>query len=153
MDQNVTIPSTSKAKIRSSTKNVSGSKNLTVNNYNTMHPSTDFKLPAEIFASDDSVSDIGAGGMDDMSTFNEFGDSSVVSTSKDTMLGGINIKVENFTEPVSSSTGIMTKKSKENTMNLNLADIKTELQDEFDWNNMSLATVNNNPNLNKLQTM
>ncbi|XP_022118828.1 heat shock transcription factor isoform X5 [Pieris rapae] len=152
----VTVPSTSKPKTKSCKKNVSNTKNiknLTLNNYNTINPPADFKLPAEIFASDDSISDAGAGGNDDINNFNELnGNDLVMPSSKDKMLGGINIKVESA-EPVSSNTEKKAKKSKDNTNNFNLADIKTELQDDFDWNNMTLATVHNNPNLNKLQTM
>ncbi|XP_045527951.1 heat shock factor protein isoform X11 [Pieris brassicae] len=152
----VTVPSTSKPKTKTCKKNVSNTKNInniTLNNYNTINPTADFKLPAEIFASDDSISDAGAGGTDDINNFNELnGNDLVMSTSKDKMLGGINIKVESA-DPVPSSTEKKAKKSKDNTNNFNLADIKTELQDDFDWNNMTLATVHNNPNLNKLQTM
>ncbi|CAF4793004.1 unnamed protein product [Pieris macdunnoughi] len=152
----VTVPSTSKPKTKTGKKNVSHTKNInniTLNNYNTINPSADFKLPAEIFASDDSISDAGAGGTDDINNLNELnGNDLVMSTLKDKLLGGINIKVERA-EPVPSSTEKKAKKSKDNTNNFNLADIKTELQDDFDWNNMTLATVHNNPNLNKLQTM
>ncbi|CAH4031168.1 unnamed protein product [Pieris brassicae] len=152
----VTVPSTSKPKTKTCKKNVSNTKNInniTLNNYNTINPTADFKLPAEIFASDDSISDAGAGGTDDINNLNELnGNDLVMSTSKDKMLGGINIKVESA-DPVPSSTEKKAKKSKDNTNNFNLADIKTELQDDFDWNNMTLATVHNNPNLNKLQTM
>ncbi|XP_047508075.1 heat shock factor protein isoform X4 [Pieris napi] len=154
----VTVPSTSKPKTRTCKKNVSNTKNInniTLNNYNTINPSADFKLPAEIFASDDSISDAGAGGTDDINNFNELnGNDLVMSTLKDKMLGGINIKVESAEQVQQpSSTEKKAKKSKDNTNNFNLADIKTELQDDFDWNNMTLATVHNNPNLNKLQTM
>lgn len=150
----VTVPSTSKPKTRSSKKHVPNTKNLTVNSYNMINPSADFKLPAEIFASDDSISDAGAGGSDDLNNFNELNENeTVMSTSKDKMLGGVNIKVERVTEPAPSSKEKKAKNSKDNANNFNLADIKTELQDDFDWNNMTLATVHNSPNLNKLQTM
>ncbi|XP_050346364.1 heat shock factor protein isoform X9 [Nymphalis io] len=147
--------STSKSKMRStSNKNMSTNNKslLSTSNFNTINPSADFKLPAEIFASDDSVSDAGVAVAEDISTIQDsmLADQSV-STSKDKMLGGINIKLEKPSEYV--KTGKKSKKSKDNTStcNLNLADIKTELQDDFDWNNMTLATVNNNTN--RLQTM
>ncbi|XP_047530409.1 heat shock factor protein isoform X5 [Vanessa atalanta] len=147
--------STSKSKMRStSNKNTSTNNKslLSPSNFNAMNPSADFKLPAEIFASDDSVSDTGVAVAEDISTLQDsiLADQGV-STSKDKMLGGINIKLEKPSEYV--KTGKKSKKSKDNmnTCSLNLADIKTELQDDFDWNNMTLATVNNNTN--RLQTM
>ncbi|CAK1540040.1 unnamed protein product [Leptosia nina] len=153
----VTVPSTSKAKTKSSgKKNVGNTKNtLLINNFNSINPSPDFKLPAEIFASDDSVSDAGAGATEEANAFQDVinGQDPLVSTSRDKMLGGINIKIEKVPEPKQICTGKKSKKSKENAACLNLADIKTELQDDFDWNSMTLATVHNNPNLNKLQTM
>ncbi|XP_038208355.1 heat shock factor protein isoform X9 [Zerene cesonia] len=149
-------PSTSKTKAKSNVKkNVTGAKILlSANNFNTMNPSADFKLPAEIFASDDSVSDAGIATTEDLNALHEVmnGSDPVVTSSKDEMLGGINIKVEKVADSVKTS-GKKTKKSKDYSHNINLADIKTELQDDFDWNNMTLATVNNNANINKLQTM
>ncbi|XP_072943130.1 uncharacterized protein [Epargyreus clarus] len=117
----------------------------------------DFKLPAEIFASDDSVSDAGVAAAEEVSAKDVLAEhmlpeEPVVSTTKDKMLGGINIKLEKPAEPTKQSAK-KTKKSKDNENYLNLADIKTELQDDFDWNNMTLATVNNNTNVNRLQTM
>ncbi|XP_045501394.1 heat shock factor protein isoform X6 [Colias croceus] len=151
-----TSPSTSKTKAKSNgKKNITGAKiHLTANNFNSMNPSADFKLPAEIFASDDSVSDAGIATSEELNALHEVinGSDPIVSTSKDEMLGGINIKVEKVAEPAKTS-GKKTKKSKDYSQNINLADIKTELQDEFDWNNMTLATVHNNANINKLQTM
>ncbi|XP_026493782.1 heat shock factor protein 1 isoform X5 [Vanessa tameamea] len=147
--------STSKSKMRNtSNKNTSTNNKslLSPSNFNAMNPSADFKLPAEIFASDDSVSDTGVAVAEDISTLQDsiLADQGV-STSKDKMLGGINIKLEKPSEYV--KTGKKSKKSKDNmnTCSLNLADIKTELQDDFDWNHMTLATVNNNTN--RLQTM
>ncbi|XP_046964729.1 heat shock factor protein isoform X8 [Vanessa cardui] len=147
--------STSKSKMRNtSNKNTSTNNKslLSTSNFNAINPSADFKLPAEIFASDDSVSDTGVAAAEDISTLQDsiLADQGV-STSKDKMLGGINIKLEKPSEYV--KTGKKSKKSKDNmnTCNLNLADIKTELQDDFDWNHMTLATVNNNTN--RLQTM
>ncbi|CAH2102491.1 unnamed protein product [Euphydryas editha] len=155
MDQvinNVITPSasTSKPKTRKANKSLSTSHKslLSPSSFNSMNPSADFKLPAEIFASDDSVSDTGVNVPEDLTTLPEsiLGGDQVVSTSKDKMLGGINIKVEKLTG--CEKTGKKSKKSKHssNTCNLNLADIKTELQDDFDWNQMTLATVNNNAN-------
>lgn len=156
---NMTTPSTSKARDKNvGNKNVilRGKQLLSPNNFNTINTSADFKLPAEIFASDDSISDAGVTPTDDFSVKNAMQDSMsvdpVISTSKDEMLGGINIKIEKPIENVKSSK--KTKKSKDNKIsNINLADIKTELQDDFDWNNMTLATVNNNTNINRLQTV
>lgn len=150
------LPSTSKAKTKNNIKKtIAGTKNLlSTTNFNTITPSADFKLPAEIFASDDSVSDAGVGTTEDLNTLHEVinGTDPVVSTSKDKMLGGINIKVEKVPESPKNN-GKKTKKSKENMQNFNLADIKTELQDDFDWSNMTLATVHNNANINKFQSM
>ncbi|PZC79113.1 hypothetical protein B5X24_HaOG216802 [Helicoverpa armigera] len=123
-------------------------KSLSSGNYNTLNPSADLKLPAEIFASDDSVSDAGVAAADDLNMQNalqDLVDESLLSTSKDKMLGGINIKVERLGEPLKANR--KSKKGNKSTENtLNLADIKTEFQDDFDWNNMTLATVNNNTN-------
>ncbi|CAH2050450.1 unnamed protein product, partial [Iphiclides podalirius] len=148
---NMTTPSTSKPRDKNiANKNLisSGKQLLSPSNFNALNTSADFKLPAEIFASDDSVSDAGITTTDDLSVSTD----PVVSISKDEMLGGINIKIE---KPVlNTKPSKKTKKSKDNiTSNLNLADIKTELQDDFDWNNMTLATVNNNTNVNRLQTV
>ncbi|XP_072943098.1 heat shock factor protein-like isoform X2 [Epargyreus clarus] len=164
MDQiasNVNVsPGTSKCKARANMK-----KNFTANvkslltnsNFNNLNPTVDFKLPAEIFASDDSVSDAGVAAAEEVSAKDVLAEhmlpeEPVVSTTKDKMLGGINIKLEKPAEPTKQSAK-KTKKSKDNENYLNLADIKTELQDDFDWNNMTLATVNNNTNVNRLQTM
>lgn len=156
---NITTPSTSKARDKNiGNKNVKlrGKQLLSPNNFNTINTSADFKLPAEIFASDDSVSDAGVTPTDEFSVKNATQDSMsadpVISISKDEMLGGLNIKIEKPIENVKLSK--KTKKSKDNkTSNINLADIKTELQDDFDWNNMTLATVNSNTNVNRLQTV
>lgn len=153
-------PGTSRPKSRgSSNKTVvsqSGKTLLSPSNFNTLNPSADLRLPAEIFASDDSVSDAGATAPEDISVQNMLQESVVganaASTStKDKMLGGINIKFEKPSGGKSLSKKSK-KATKDNTSNLNLADIKTELQDDFDWNNMTLATVNNNTNVNKFQT-
>ncbi|XP_068626914.1 heat shock factor protein isoform X3 [Battus philenor] len=155
----ITVPSTSKSKDKSTAdKNVSTSNKelLSPSNFNTISNSADFKLPAEIFASDDSISDVGVPYTDDLAIRNIIQDSMItdpmVSTSKDEMFGGVNIKIEKPSEI--SKPSKKTKKSKDKDAgNLNLAAIKTELQDDFDWNNMTLATVNNNSSMNRLQTM
>ncbi|GBP85553.1 Heat shock factor protein [Eumeta japonica] len=163
--KNVAVPSTSKTKIKVNrpTQNVTSKNLLSPSNFNVITPSADFKLPAEIFASDDSVSDAGAVVADDavaqiletttssMPTLAV--DPSLFSNSKDKMLGGINIKVERLNEPTPASQNRKTKsKYKDDQSTLNLQDIKTELQDDLDWN-MSLATVNNYSDVNKFQTM
>uniref|UniRef100_A0A2A4JYD3 HSF-type DNA-binding domain-containing protein n=1 Tax=Heliothis virescens TaxID=7102 RepID=A0A2A4JYD3_HELVI len=126
----------------------SAGKGLSSANYNQLNPSADLKLPAEIFASDDSVSDAGVAATDDINMQNalqDLVDESLLTTSKDKMLGGINIKIERAGETVKPNR--KSKKGNKSTENtLNLADIKTEFQDDFDWNNMTLATVNNNTN-------
>lgn len=121
---------------------------LSPSNYHALNPSADLKLPAEIFASDDSVSDAGVVVAEDVNVQNVLQEAllnSDASNTKDKMLGGINIKVE-----VPDSVKVSKKtKSKSNTTNLKLESIKTELQDDLDWNNMTLATVNNNIDTNK----
>ncbi|XP_013134956.1 PREDICTED: heat shock factor protein 1 isoform X3 [Papilio polytes] len=154
----MTTPGTSKPKDKGSKKDVipSGKHLLPSSNYNAMNNSADFKLPAEIFASDDSVSDAGVTPTDEFGIRNIIQETvkpePAISMSKDEMLGGVNIKVEKFldnTKPLKK-----TKKSKNNEpSDVNLADIKTELQDYFDWNNMTLATVNNSSNVNRFQSM
>lgn len=125
---------------------------LTSGNYNAINPSADLKLPAEIFASDDSVSDVGVTASEDINMQNALQDlvqESLLANSKDKMLGGIKLEKPKDTNKASKKS----KKSNKNTdINLNLADIKTELQDDFDWNNMTLATVNNNTNVNRFQS-
>nr|WCC72135.1 heat shock transcription factor 1 [Chilo suppressalis] len=158
-------PGTSKTKSRTSgnKSSILNNKSTTLNNksvlntsdFNTMNPSADLRLPAEIFASDDSVSDAGVASTEDYSIQNVLQDQ-IISTelrdpvAKDKMLGGINIKLEKPV-PTSKTDSKKTKKVvKNNDLSLNLADIKTELQDDIDWNNMSLATVNNT-NVNRFQ--
>lgn len=154
---NVITPSasTSKPKTKSGSKNVSTNHNslLSPSSFNSMNPSADFKLPAEIFASDDSVSDTGVSVPEDITTLQEsiLGGDQDLTTYKDKMLGGINIKVEKPTEFLKTAKKSKQSKDNSNTCNLNLADIKTELQDDFDWNQMTLATINNNTN--RLQTV
>nr|QGA73371.1 heat shock factor protein [Spodoptera frugiperda] len=148
------MPSKSKGRNQSVNKGATTStgKSLLTGNYNSLNPSADLKLPAEIFASDDSVSDAGVTAADDISMQNalqDLVDESLLPASKDKMLGGINIKIEGAGE-TSKSNKKSKKSTKSNENTLNLADIKTELQDDFDWNNMTLATVNNNTN--KFQT-
>ncbi|CAH0695230.1 unnamed protein product [Spodoptera exigua] len=148
------VPSKSKGRNQSVNKGATTStgKTILTGNYNSLNPSADLKLPAEIFASDDSVSDTGATAADDISMQNalqDLVDESLLPASKDKMLGGINIKIEGAGE-TSNSNKKSKKGTKSNENTLNLADIKTELQDDFDWNTMTLATVNNNTN--KFQT-
>ncbi|XP_047026406.1 heat shock factor protein isoform X2 [Helicoverpa zea] len=144
------VPTKTKGRTNPANKSTvtSAGKSLSSGNYNTLNPSADLKLPAEIFASDDSVSDAGVAAADDLTMQNalqDLVDESLLSTSKDKMLGGINIKVERLGEPLKANR--KSKKGNKSTENtLNLADIKTEFQDDFDWNNMTLATVNNNTN-------
>lgn len=152
-------PGTSKPKAR-----VNGHKNTAMSNkslmnptnFNALNPSADLKLPAEIFASDDSVSDAGLTATDDITAQNVLQDTilsaELCEPAKDKMLGtGIAIKMEKSAD--TSKTAKKSKKAtKTNNLNLNLADIKTELQDDLDWSNMTLATVNNNTNVNRFQT-
>lgn len=154
------IPSNSKARNNVGNRSTvaSSSKSLlSPENYNTINPSADLKLPAEIFASDDSVSDAGIVAAEDINMQNalqELVDESLITSAKDKMLGGINIKLERLADAQRSKKEKAKKgnnKAAENNT-LNLADIKTELQDDFDWNNMTLATVNNNTNVNRFQS-
>ncbi|CAB3240038.1 unnamed protein product [Arctia plantaginis] len=119
----------------------------------TVNKSKDLKLPAEIFASDDSISDVGVAGAEDINMQNTLQDlvqESLLSNLQDKMLSAANIKLE---KTDSDKCNKKYKKGQKNTeAHLNLADIKTELQDDFDWNNMTLATVNNNTNVNRFQT-
>lgn len=153
------IPSNSKARNNvgnRSTVTSSSKSLLSPENYNTINPSADLKLPAEIFASDDSVSDAGVVAAEDINMQNalqELVDESLITSSKDKMLGGINIKLERLADAQRSKKEKAKKGNKAAENNtLNLADIKTELQDDFDWNNMTLATVNNNTNVNRFQS-
>ncbi|XP_059050898.1 heat shock factor protein isoform X5 [Achroia grisella] len=135
-------------------------KSLSSNNFNTTmllgsSPSADLKLPAEIFASDDSASDIGVPVAESLPVPNIL-EESILNTDtssvlrKDKMLG--DIKLEKPMNTVKS----LEKSKKSNKDNVpdavNLADIKTELQDDLDWSNMTLATVNNNTNINRYQS-
>ncbi|XP_032528175.2 heat shock factor protein 2 isoform X4 [Danaus plexippus] len=148
VNAHITIsPGTSKTKARSNCRSILANKNvMSTSNFNSINPSADFKLPAEIFASDDSVSDVAA----TEEVLQDLVCDQVISA-KDKMLGGVNIKIE---KPLDCKSGKKSKKSKDtnDTCCLNLADIKTELQDDFDWNNMTLATVNNS-NINRQQTV
>ncbi|KAJ8735586.1 hypothetical protein PYW07_007206 [Mythimna separata] len=142
------LPSKQKGRNHSANRTVTSiDKGLSSGNYNSLNPSADLKLPAEIFASDDSVSDAGVAAADDLSMQNALQDlvdeSNNITASKDKMLGGINIKIE---RPELKANRKSKKGNKSTESSLNLADIKTELQDDIDWNNMTLATVNNNTN-------
>lgn len=142
------LPNIQKGQINSANKSTvtTQGKGLSSGNYKTLNPPSDLKLPAEIFASDDSVSDAGVTTADDMSTQNvlqDLVDESLQTTPKDKLLGSINIKIE---RPEMKATRKSKKGNKSAETALNLADIKTELQDDIDWNNMTLATVNNNTN-------
>ncbi|XP_062524402.1 heat shock factor-d isoform X6 [Bombyx mori] len=146
-------PSTSKTKPRIKTTSSNTRSLISPSSFN---PSADFKLPAEIFASDDSVSDVGILTAEETGIENilqDVDEDPMVSSTKDKMLGGINIKVEKVNEGLKPSKKSK-KSNKDDTQNINLAAIKTELQDDFDWNNMTLATVNNNTNnkINRFQT-
>ncbi|KAJ0182498.1 hypothetical protein K1T71_001867 [Dendrolimus kikuchii] len=151
----IASPSTSRMRTRSNQKvpTTSGKSSNNSVAFQVINPSPDLKLPADIFASDDSVSDVGVTVTEDMNVQNllqNLADDSVVAISKDKMVGGINIKVEKPEIPHASKKS--KKSNKDNGVNFNLADIKTELQDDFDWNNTTLATVNNNTNVNRFQT-
>lgn len=152
-NNSIPIPTaSSKAKTRNAGKYSVSRPMLSTNNFHSMNPSADLKLPAEIFASDDSVSDAGLPANEDInnvlqdlareSAINE------ITTTKDRMLGGINIKLE---KPESPKHRKSKKRNDDRALNLTLSDIKTELQDDFDWNNMTLATVNTNNNVSKFQ--
>lgn len=136
---------------------VAGSRTLlSPSSFNAINPSADLRLPAEIFASDDSVSDIAV--VDEVQKVLQdslLGTTDpVVSTTKDKMLGGIDIKVEKVADNYKSNKKSKKSANKDVTANyVNIADIKTELQDDLDWNNMTLATVNNNTNVNRYPTM
>ncbi|XP_028156174.1 heat shock factor protein isoform X3 [Ostrinia furnacalis] len=148
-------PGTSKPKAR-----VNGHKNarsmMNSANFNSMNPSADLKLPAEIFASDDSVSDAGLATAEDIAVQNlqdTLLSGDICKPSKDKMLGtGLNIKIEKPAATSKSSKKSKKEAKNNENMNLNLADIKTELQDDLDWNNMTLATINNNTNVNRYQS-
>lgn len=150
----ITSPSTSRLKTRNNQKVSTGGKSSqTPTAFQVLNPCPDPKLPADIFASDDSVSDVGTTVTEDINMQNllqNFTEEPVTATSKDKMLGGINIKVEK--PEIAHGTKKSKKSSKDNVASFNLSDIKTELQDDFDWNNMTLATVNNNSNVNRFQT-
>lgn len=155
INNTATVPSsTARVKTRSKPGTVSPKSVLSPDTFNTLNPSIDLKLPAEIFASDDSISDAGVITAEETGIQNILHDvnvDSLASTSKDKMLGGINIKMEKPFDDL-KKTKKSKKMYKDNAMNINLSDIKTELSDDFDWNNMTLATVNNSPNVNRFQS-
>lgn len=154
-------PSNPKSNARGNMKNtVAGGRTLlSPSNFNVINPSADLRLPAEIFASDDSVSDPGIVPVDEVQRVllpdPLLGTTDpVISTTKDKMFGGINIKVENVGDNYKSNKKSKKTGNKDVTANyVNVADIKTELQDDLDWNNMTLATVNNNTNVNRYPTV
>ncbi|KAI8438555.1 hypothetical protein MSG28_011021, partial [Choristoneura fumiferana] len=154
LDQVFIDPSTIiREKMRKTPRNTNKQvKKMTpANSFNNLNPAADPKLPADIFADDDSVENcLGAGDSIFQSALHNAETDPMVSTSKDKMFGGINIKVEKGVNPKTSKKS---KKSNKDTPQLNLADIKTELQDDLDWNNMSLATVNNNSDVNRFNSM
>ncbi|XP_063395115.1 heat shock factor protein isoform X1 [Cydia fagiglandana] len=120
--------------------------------FNNLNPSADLKLPAEIFADEDSVENGIAADELLQSALQSAALEGGMSTSKDKMFGGINIKLEK------AENAKPTKKSKKsnkdnNTNPIDLAGIKTELQDDLDWNNMTLATVNNNSDVNRYNSV
>ncbi|XP_063548534.1 heat shock factor protein isoform X2 [Cydia strobilella] len=120
--------------------------------FNNLNPSADLKLPAEIFADEDSVENGIAADELLQSALQSAALDGGMSTSKDKMFGGINIKLEK------AENAKTTKKSKKsskvnNTNQVDLAGIKTELQDDLDWNNMTLATVNNNSDVNRCNSV
>lgn len=144
------------------TKNITagGRTLLSPSSFKAINPSADLRLPAEIFASDDSVSDIaGITAADEMQKTllqDSLLDTTdpVVSTAKDKMLGGIDIKVEKVADNYKTNKKSKKTGNKDATANyVNIEDIKTELQDDLDWNNMTLATVNNNTNVNRYPSM
>lgn len=141
-------------------KNIgAGSRSLfSPSSFNAINPSADLRLPAEIFASDDSVSDAGIVTADEVQKVllqdSLLATEPVVQTTKDKMLGGINIKVEKVADNYKINKKSKKTANKDPTANyVNIADIKTELQDDLDWNNMTLATVNNNTNVNRYPAM
>lgn len=128
---------------------------MSPSHFNAIKPSADLKLPAEIFASDDSVSDAGIAVADELNVHNILEEAILnadIHSTKDKMLGGINIKVEK-PDPQNSTNTTKAKSCKDNATNLKLEGIKTELQDDLDWNNMTLATLNNNLDINKYNSM
>lgn len=147
---NVVQPSTSKPKTRNAKSQSTIKPMLTSSNYHSLNPSADLRLPAEIFASDDSVSDPGMTNQEELhNVLNELTADQITST-KDRLLGGINIKVE---KPDPKPCNKKSKKSRDmNIPSPNLADIKTELQDDLDWNDMTLATLNSNNNVGRFQS-
>lgn len=150
-------PGSSKSKGRIGVNRGLAKSLVSPTNFNVLNPSADLKLPAEIFASDDSVSDAGLAAVEDNMTAQHVLQNSMLgsdlceSATKDKMLGGINLKLGKSAETSKTSTKKSKKAAKDTNVNLNLADIKTELQDDLDWNNMTLATVNNNSNVNRFQ--
>ncbi|XP_026759222.1 heat shock factor protein 1 isoform X3 [Galleria mellonella] len=148
----------SKSKSRSVNKSStqqSGKTLMSTSNFNTLNPSADLKLPAEIFASDDSASEVAIPVTEVLPVQNILQDT-ILNTNnsspltKDKMLGGI--KLEKPMDGLAKSDGKSKKSNKDYVADdtINIADIKTEMQD--DWSNMTLATVNNNTNVNRFQT-
>lgn len=155
-------PSNPMANARSNmTKNtVEGGRTLlSPSSFNAMNPSADLRLFGEIFASDDSVSDADIVPVDEVQKVLTpdllLGTTDpVITTTKDKMLGGIDIKVEKVADNYKTNKKPKKTGNKDVTANyVNIADIKTELQDDLDWNNMTLATVNNNTNVNRYPTV
>lgn len=121
-------------------------------NYNPISTTADLRLPAEIFASDDSVSDAGLVNAEDLSAqaTTLLAVDPTPSTAIDQMIGGVNIKLE---KPETTRKVKSSKKCKDALSNIRIDNIKTELQDDVDWNNMSLAPVNNNTDVTRFQSM
>ncbi|KAL4712650.1 hypothetical protein ACJJTC_007947 [Scirpophaga incertulas] len=156
----LTNPGTSRAKGTPAANNKSTILNdnniVSPSSYNTLDPAADLKLPAEIFASDDSISDTGLTATEDFNIQNVLEDPLFNSdlcdpVAKDKMLGGVNIKIEKPIEDNNNTQKKSKKGTKNNNLNIDLANIKSELQDDLDWNNMSLATLNNS-NVNRFQS-
>lgn len=157
-----TAPSTSKVKGKSNVRMPVGSnKKKRTPSFNVIPTCADLKLPAEIFASDDS--DTGFVTAEEVPVQLVMEDNAIredtvpMATSRDKMVGGINIKVErlanNNVKPSQGKKNKNTKAKQAASNASNLQNIKTELQDDFEWNDMSLATLNNNSDHNSLQSV
>lgn len=136
------IPSTS-SKNKSALVTPAASKKFNYDNFNILSSTADLKLPANIFASDDSIDP----GINLQNILEENIVAEPVATIKqDKMVGGI--KLEKPGKVKHSKKKNKTHKEAANVTPV--PQIKTEVVDDIDWNNMTLATLDDN---NRCHTM
>lgn len=143
----VIVPSTSKGKGKSTSKGNTVSKNSNIetsSNFNIIPTTADLNVPANIFDNDEASTNCDDVNLDNVLQDDILMNPSTPTTSTlDQMVGGFNLKLD---KPAQSKLS-HSKKSKTNKATaepVNVANIKTELQDDLDWS--VLPVVNNNTN-------